>query len=145
MSFNQQFNNFRNKQLFQVNKDDITELSLKSAGDLQTFQKIDGNWLFAGMEAVDSVKMATYVNGLANVSGFDFADQFQPNSSQLLHQLEIKANNLMDELTITAYESNDTEKPFVVHSTLNPEAYFLSDSSGVYQKLFSKLTEVRSQ
>lgn len=145
MSFNQQFNNFRDKQLFQLNKDDITELSLSSGVELQTFQKVEGKWFFAGMEAVDSAKMASYVDGLSNVSGFDFEDAFQPNNSDLLQQLNIEANNMMEELVVSAYTSNNPEKPFVIHSTMNPEAYFLSDSTGVYQKLFGKLSDVRSE
>jgi hypothetical protein len=144
MSFNQQFNNFRNKQLFKVNQNDITEVSLTNGPDRQTFQKIDGQWFFAGMEAVDSTNMAGYINGLASVNGSEFADQFRASNAQIVQQLDIEANNLMQELKVTAYANPIGDKPFVIHSTMNPEAYFYSDSTGLYQKLFGKLSDLKS-
>lgn len=144
MSFNQQFNNFRNKQLFKVNQSDITEVSLMNGTDQQIFQKIDGQWFFAGMEAIDSTEMAGYINGLASVNGSEFADQFQATNASIVQQLNIEANNMMQELKVTAYANTDGEKPFVIHSSMNPEAYFYSDSTGLYQKLFGKLSSLRN-
>lgn len=142
MAFNQSFDYFRNKELLKLNKDDITKLTLSNGSDPMTFQKLNDNWFLAGMEQIDSTSMAGYLNGLSTVSGFEFAEQAPPGTSKVA-TLNIEANNMMDQVEISLYGNPNTEPPFILNSSLNPEAYFYSDSSGIYQRIFGKLLELQ--
>ncbi len=139
MSFNQQFNNFRDKTILKTTASDLTTIRLLEGAETETFQKVGQSWLFGGMENVDSTQMANYVSGISNVSGFEFVDDFNPSAASPLRKLEIEANNLMSEITITAYPGTEPETPFIIHSTMNPDVYFRSDSAGIYNRLFGKL------
>ena len=45
-------------------------------------------------------------------------------------------------IDINIYSSGDSTRPFMVHSSLNPEVYFAEDSSGVYRTLIEGLNKL---
>ena len=141
MTLKQGFDNYRDKQLVKVNAADVTKLTLQSGENTHAFQKSDDQWYYAGMEQVDSTSMAAYLQRLSSLSGYEFVDGFQGGQNPMM-QLEVQGNNMMNQLVLSCYEGPDAEKPFVIHSTMNPKAYFASDSTGIYQNLFGKLMEL---
>ena len=143
MQFNQGFGAFRNKELVKFTREDLVQIELTSAGqDPIGLQNIDGDWFFAGMEELDSTKMAGYVTSLSNVFGSDFDDSFDAAATAPLKQLRLNLNNSTEPVTIACYPGNSTETPFILHSNLNEIGYFPSDSAGIYDRVFGKLEAI---
>ena len=142
MSFNQSFDNFRDKTLISLNQSDITRIALNSNGEERLLQNLPEGWHFNGMEKMDSTEMASYLSSISNISGSDFIENFNPSEQNKIAELNIGANNIMNPVILEAYQTQDSLKPFVVHSSLNPDAYFSSDSIGVFQRIFGKLQDL---
>ena len=142
MSFNQGFNTFRNSELIKLNREDVREVAVFTGGEELAISKdlMDGNWYRAGMEILDSAKAAQYIGQITNASGSEFVEE--PVTGDPIKAMEISANNLMTPLRVDCYVRADTAKPFVLHSSSNPEAWFASDSSGLYQRIFVKFDEL---
>ncbi len=141
MSFNRGFDSFRDKEILNTAKEDITQFNLQSPtlGNHQIVRN-DTKWILDGTIPLDSAKMATWINEMSFATGSEFIDNFD-KTSQPLHLLEIMANNQTAPASIIAYENLSGEKPFVVHSSENAAAYFASDSAGVYSKFFKPVEE----
>jgi len=143
MTFGQDINAFRNKQILKIDGvDAVNGIQLQSGDTALNFQKLNGNWVLNNEQPVDSTKMATYLSGLLFVAGNTFADDFTPSSNPE-QSLRIQAG--ATPVTINAFPDANGEKDFVIQSSQFPEALFSSDSSGIYNRLFTKLTEVRSE
>lgn len=138
MSFDTDFNSFRNKNLLNVNKGDIKSLQLTDQGTVVTVNQVaDGSWQTSEGIALDSTAMDSYLSGIANLVGRDFADGFSPSSGPD-QKLEITADNTIGSLEITAFQRGND---FVLKSASNP-AFFASDSTGIYKKMFLDLVEM---
>ncbi len=137
----QNFNSFRNSKVLEFEPADITTIEL--AG--QSFSKTNGKW--ASLEGVplDSTKVADYLNGLKSLKCSDFADNFDSNNSPVTNSqtLLLKGNNLIEPINITSFVTDDPTSPFVIHSSLNKDAYFKSDSAGIVSKIFVSAAEWR--
>lgn len=133
-SFNQKMDSFRDKKMIQFNTPDITEFSIQSENRIQNISKLMGNWSTSSGVALDSTVVVNYLNGIKNLSGGEFINDFQPITPPN-KTITIKGNNMAEPIIVNCY-LNKGEKPFVLHSNLNKEANFLSDSSGIYKKLF---------
>ncbi|MCR9287084.1 MAG: DUF4340 domain-containing protein [Bacteroidetes bacterium] len=145
MSLGQSFDAFRNKELIKLNKDDVMRLSYKILDNEFNLNKSgDAGWLMDGELPIDSTTMDNFINGLSTVSGTTFVDDFDPvaKANTLQNSLTINANNLLEPLTIHCYVDASREKPFIIHSSLNKDAYFESDSTGIYNQLFLAANEV---
>lgn len=142
MSFNRGFDSFRDKELINTAKEDITQLNLQSPtlGN-HRISKQGNNWSLDSGSGLDSAKMASWVNEMSFATGSEFVDGFD-QSAEPLHVLEILANNQAVPVSVIAYAQPDSSKPFVIHSTSNPQGYFASDSSGVYSKFFKDISEL---
>ena len=137
---NQKFDNFREKQLFQMPPGvEVTDISVLQPDNTPVYSLAmnSGQWMLNGTETLDSVKVANYVNDLANISGYEFADDFDDAQAEnfLAKTLIVRGNNLVDPITVKCFVDTSRAKPFVIRSTQN-QAYFSSDSSGIYQRLF---------
>lgn len=143
MSFNRDFDSFRDKEILHTAKEDITHLNLQSPtlGNHQIVRN-DTKWMLDGTIPLDSTKMASWINEMSFATGSEFIDNFD-KTSQPLHVLEIMANNQTAPAAIIAYDNSSGEKPFVIHSSENEQAYFASDSSGVYSKFFKTVEELQ--
>ncbi|HLF64930.1 MAG TPA: DUF4340 domain-containing protein [Saprospiraceae bacterium] len=142
MSFNQGFNTFRNNELIKLNQEDIREVAVLEGSQKIAISKNpeDGLWYRGGMEKLDSTKSAQYISQLTNIYGSDYVDT--PIIGNPIKSLEISGNNLLTPLRVDCYAQPDTAKPFVLHASSNPEAWFSSDSAGIYQRIFKKFDEL---
>jgi hypothetical protein len=146
MTFNRDFAAFRNKQLVKMSPEQtITSFSFEGAESM-TLQKSDENWLLNNTEiALDTVKIDNYLNSLRNISGVEFANSFDDTRKNdiLVKKLTLTGNNLPTPIEIQAYYDTTQVKPFIIHSNYNPDAYFASDSSGVYSKIFKSIEDFK--
>lgn len=142
MSFNQGFNAFRNSEMIKLNAADVREVAVIEAGERIAIAKNaeDGFWYRGGMEKLDSAKTAQFISQLTNIHGSDYAET--PAAGTPIKSIEITANNLTSPVRVDCFVQADTAKPFVFNSTANPETWFASDSSGVFQRIFVKFDEL---
>lgn len=142
MGLKARFDQLRNKTLVNVPADALTAVEWTGpSGQKKTITKEDNHWNFAGMEAVDSTRFATYLNQLTGTNGAYFSDLTSVQGYTLAEQLTLQGANLPAPITISAYDSRDTLKPYLIQSTANPDAIFTSDSIGIYKRIFSDLRQ----
>lgn len=135
MTVSRDFNAFRENRLLNFNTQDIQSIELIS-GDLEESleKSIDGQWVF-NSTTIDSTQMAGYLNRLSNLRGSDFNDDFMPGTGFGV----IQSLQLNDTLKLDTYLN--PSGGFVLTSTQN-DAYFNSDSTGVYKQVFLDLEEM---
>lgn len=144
MSFNRGFDSFRDKSLIKTSKEDINQINISSPDyGNHTITKNGNIWMMDNATPLDSSKVATWINGITFASGSEFLDGYSPGEP--LHAMQILANNQATPVTITAYESTNEEKPFVIHSSENAVAYFASDSAGIFSKFFKPVEELMGE
>ncbi len=142
ISLRANFDRFRDKKLVSATAEDLTSLEWTDVGARkEVIVKEDGVWHYAGMEAVDSTAFATYLNSLVGVQGSEFSDHSSPDALTLVERLTLYGNNMIAPTVITAYRNPEPGKSWLLHSSDNPEAYFVSDSLGIYKRIFSDLTD----
>ncbi len=139
MTFGNGFDGFRNKKLFDLNAEEITGFSVSLPGNQYAFLKVGNEWQGPEGIAPDSVKIASFLNGLNNARGSAFFNE--PTAS--LNKLGALEISLADgsSSSVEVFENPDGEKPFILMASANPDANFISDSTGVYKQLFKPLQE----
>ena len=142
MGLKARFDQFRDKHLVKVNAEDVTKLEWSDPiGKKQVLSKEDGAWYYAGMEALDSTKFNEYLTAMVVAQGSNFSDLTTTDGLILAEQLKIYGNNMSEPTTISAFMQSDTLNPFLLHSTVNPQAIFKSDSVGLYKRIFTELRQ----
>jgi len=127
MSVAKDFNSFRETKLAEIQLSGIKQVSLEKGESTTSLSRsIDGGWLKQGM-TIDSSSVAAYLTALNNINGTKFNDDFVEASSSASQTLKV------GDLTISAYDKSDGG--FIIKSNHNP-AYFESDSTGVFNKIF---------
>lgn len=133
MSFNRKFDTFRDKSLVKANPDNVKRVSIKWPGEgTFTLAKMENDWRMGDVIA-DSSKVAGYINQFRSLSGSEIDDTFQPSGSGD-YQCTISGDNMPD-VSIEAFRVDSTYR---LRSSLNPSAIFVSDSSGVFSKIFKQ-------
>jgi hypothetical protein len=133
-SVNQPFSAWRNKTLISGNKDSWNTLIFTYPGDSSfVLAKQNNAWTVNGIPA-DSTKVSQYLNQLASIQSSSFADNYSPAATPL-YTLNIQGNNQPAPLIITAYPA-DTIQKFVLHSTLNADAWFTEGQTNTVGRVF---------
>jgi hypothetical protein len=141
MSFNQAFNNWRNKTFLNTNTSNLTSLYFEYPADSGfIIQKIDTLWVIDDMQT-DSASMAQYLNGLKRKSNTSFIDNFSPLTAPDF-QLTIEGINMVP-VILKAYSLG--ENKFILNSSQNPEAYFTSPPTGLFGNIFKSKSEFLKQ
>jgi hypothetical protein len=136
MSFNQEFNSWRDQAISSLTRDQVTKIIFEYPADSGfVAQKLDEHWTIQGLPA-DSTSMAQYLNGMSRKSHRDFADDFSPMSSPR-YQVTFEGMN-MEPLLIRVYVRNGGE--LVLHSSINPESYFRITRDGLFKDIFKSYT-----
>ena len=142
MSFDTDFNSFRPRQLLQLQSQDLKSIRLTALGQSTTIQKgIDQNWDMNGL-SLDSTAMAQYASSITNISGSSFYDGTAP-SSAADYSISYQGDNMIGGITIDAWNNTDSSDPFILRSSQN-DAFFTSDSTGIFNQIFEKLIELTS-
>ena len=138
LSFGQGFAAYRDKVLTKMDPGmRITQFSYAVDNATTNYQFANGQWTLEGQTVLDSIKVENFLNGFRNFSGTEFNDAFdevQANSFPV-KTLTIKGDNMLEPFVINCYIDSTQTKPFTIHSNYN-EAYFLSDSAGIYTRIF---------
>jgi hypothetical protein len=134
MSYEKQFNDFRNKRLVNnLSIDEISTLKLISADKRITIEKdLDNHWIDENNNMLDSLKATRAVQGLVNLMGNDIID-YKPNASNKLAQLTLISRENSEQI-IDIYKKD--EKEFVLASSSNKDVYFGSDSTGIFKTAY---------
>lgn len=144
MSLGQGFDAYRNKELIAITKEDINQLDFSEGNSSYSINKSPIGWAVNGTEVLDSTKVDSYLTALSNISGTEFVNDFDAvqHSDKLAKSLTIKANNMVEPVSIHCYADSTRAKPFIIHSTLNKDGYFASDSAGIYSRIFISPNEL---
>lgn len=146
VSLGQNFDTYRNKELLALKPEmDITAFSFETPEGQANFTRQDGQWLLNGETPLDSTKVANYLNGLKSLSGSTFADDFDDANADNLKfkTFTAKGNNITEPLSISCYRDTTRERPFVFQSSQNTEAFFDSDSTGLFKTIFKEPNEFK--
>ncbi len=133
-SANSPFNAWRRKIFISGNKDNWNSLTFSYPGDSSFVLSKQNNLWTANGEPIDSAKAAQYLNTLAAMQNSSFVDQFIPSSTPLF-TLNIQGNNQPAPIIVVAYLADSVQK-YVLHSSLNADAYFSDAQTNLSQKIF---------
>lgn len=133
MNFTLEINNYRDKALVNVNKNDITALKFEYPAD-SSFVMLDdnGKWIIDGITA-DSIKVIEYLTSISRLNNYDFVDDVQ-HHGQALYSMTIEGNNFLP-VIVTAFPA-DTINRFIIESSANPDGKFSGSKSGLADKIF---------
>lgn len=138
MSFGQGFDSYRDSRLIQVNRDDLTAINMTTESGAFSFSRNTTNqWVDNKGTVLDSTASVSYLNKFTSVNGQAFADNVDPATlGNPVRSLSLAANNTIGGIIkVDCYHSTNSSMPFLIKSSMN-EAWFASDSSGLYQTLF---------
>ena len=143
MMLGQGSNAYRNKQVMQLTDPAINEVKLEGDVNYHLKKSPGGIWLLDGDAAADSTQVQNYLINLRNMSGDTFVDDFDPNlaSDQLLKTLTLQGDNLPGQVVVRCWKDDTKAKPFIINSSQFPDAYFASDSTRLFTRLFKPVWE----
>ncbi len=99
---------------------------------------VDSLWLDSQGNLFTEQAIRDWLKEISQIDGGQFSDRFNEIESreQLAEQLFIKSAQGANICSINFYYKNDLKDgPFVIQSSQFPERFYLSDSTGLYQKL----------
>lgn len=132
MTFNQNFNAFRNANFLRSDKESIGKITFSYPADSGfVLAKTAEGWMIN--EAIaDSMAVQNYLGLLNNRPNRDFADSFKPTTNPD-YSIVIEGDN-MSAINLGCYLAPGGS--YFLSSTLNPGVYFSSDSAGIAAQLF---------
>ena len=134
MSVNRPFSSWRNRTFISGDNHNWNKLTFSYlAGNSFVLERSGNTWLVNGQPA-DSAKVIQYLNRLSHMSNGNFADQYTPSSTPV-YSLTIEGNNQPAPITVVAYPADSIQK-FILHSSLNNDAYFSDKGSNITQQVF---------
>ncbi|MEP7321976.1 MAG: DUF4340 domain-containing protein [Saprospiraceae bacterium] len=133
MTFNAAFSSFRDKNILKVSTDQIQKISAISNNTKLDLVKSGTLWSLNGNLLKDSTAIQNYLNSIQSLSGQDLVDDFSKAGSPS-HSATVDAAG--SSFTVDLYPSGDTLKPFMVHSSANPDVFFKEDSMNTFKTLF---------
>lgn len=132
MSVPGEFNAWRSADFIELDPSVVTRLQFDHPADSSfTLASENGRWMLNEQPA-DSSAVANYLNRLRNRQVRRFADDFQPTTSPQ-HRLTIQRSGA-DPVILQSWP--DTAGGYFLHSSLNPTAYFESETDGLADQLF---------
>ncbi|MFA5817073.1 MAG: DUF4340 domain-containing protein [Bacteroidales bacterium] len=133
MTFNREINSLRDKNIFRVNQNDLTQIIFNYPADSSfTLTKQDNRWSLNGVP-VDSTRMAGYLTTVSYLTGADFRDDFIP-ASVTAESYKITLNGLnMKPVEIKAYRDAIGT---VINSSENSTSYFSGDKAELFLRVF---------
>ena len=134
MSLNRSFDDWRNKTLTKLNKEDIKQISFVYPDSSFTIEYKDSIWS-TNKAQIDDKKVESFLSSLQNKKGYKFNNDFK-NESSPVYQLKLTGDNMSD-IEINCYVIADNK--FVIHSNQNTEANFESDDKGLVKQLFKSI------
>ncbi len=142
--FGYDFSDFRNKTILQM-EPNLTMVSFEVTLPDTTFTYVrtPEGWQVNEMK-LDSGRVESYLNSLRQISGEVFADDFDEvqGGSLLFSTLTLQPENGGEPFVIQCYRDSTRSMPFIIHSSQNPDAYFASDSLGIFARIIASLHQL---
>ena len=130
--FNVEFDAIRDKTFLKANKDEIQSVQLDYPADSSfTLSLVNNTWKINELPA-DSAASVEYTNGLMFLNLRDFVNDFDPAQNELLYKLTIEGDSI-NTIVVDCYKRADQ---YILHSTLNENAYFTPGVNNIFEKLF---------
>ena len=139
MNFNRKASEYRNKKMVSVSKDDMTRITFEYPEYKMLLEKQGRHWFLDG-QPTDSFKVAKYTAILSRLSNPNFVDPVAPGI-QPSHVLTLEGTNF-GPIRIEAYPAADPDIQYIMHSSLNPDAYFNGGKNGLFIKVMVKQPEL---
>jgi len=142
MAIGKTYHSFRNRLLLKMKRDmEVQSFTWELPDTSLEFRKFPDGWKLFG-EVLDSMEVENYLNVFRNISAETFADDFDEiNAEQFpLRILKVKGKNMPEDLVLTCYQDSTRQPPFILNSSQNPQAYFVADSSRIFQEIFPELS-----
>jgi hypothetical protein len=131
-SFNRSLNDFRDKTLLRINKEDVTKLSFNYPDSGFVLEKRDKKW-WLGNIAADSNKVKNYLSQLSSKNANSFADDFIADRKP---DISLVINGTAG--TLATLDAWKREQDWVLASSKQPKVYFSSEGTGLFQTLFQQ-------
>ncbi|PCH98574.1 MAG: hypothetical protein COB85_01275 [Bacteroidetes bacterium] len=132
LSFNQGYDNFRDKVIIQTTAATILQVNFVYPDSSFAIVKNNDTWLIDDLE-LDSTQVASYLNALSNINGNQFVDDAdQAFISNATYSLRVET---MDAGTITIDAYIDSTRS-IVNSSQNPDSYFNGHINNLTKALF---------
>jgi hypothetical protein len=131
MAFNRPFDTYRDKSLLNLSVGSVKSITLSTPAGSSSFSKEGEAWMQDGQPA-DSAAMASWLSGLSYLNGQAIDDDFSP-AGQPDYSATFAGDN-MENVTLSAWTLGNS---FRVASSENEGVFFVSDSAGVWGKVFS--------
>jgi len=143
LTLGQGFNSYRNRMLTNTTPNTIfDQVTIEQAEQSMTFTKTSAAWVF-GDQLLDSMKVENYLHEFKTLRGETFADDFDElaAANYKMGSVRIKGPQLGEDFLIDIYRDTTRINPFVFKSNQNPETWFDSDSTGLFQKVIKGLPD----
>ncbi|TAK46043.1 MAG: DUF4340 domain-containing protein [Saprospiraceae bacterium] len=117
---------------------------LKYEGDAAfKVTKSGGAWLVNDAGPVDSAKVRDFLMNLSQISGDEFAHNFDPvlENGRLLKTLTVSGASLQAPIVVKCWRDTTRAKPFVIQSSQYPLSFFTSDSTRLFKRIFKPISE----
>lgn len=143
LTLGQGFNAYRNRTIsnFAPNVT-FDEVTLQQRDTAFTFSKVSGTWMY-GDQVLDSMYVEMYLEQFMSLTGDTFADDFDEIQAPgfRIGGLSLGGPAMTDNFSVEIYQDTTRINPFVFRSSQNPEAWFDSDSTGLFRKLVRDLPD----
>lgn len=146
LAFTHDFNSYRDRTVLRLKPEAIVrEVDIQLPDTAYQLKRVDSQWLLNGTQALDSTTVADYINGLRQLSGDQFADDFDELRLDQLEQrsVALHGDGIGNPTTIYIYRDTTRSLPFVIRSSQQPKTFFASDSSGLFQRVFRPVETLR--
>lgn len=131
-SFNRSLNDWRDKALLRIKKDQVVKVSFHYPDSGFVADKRDKKW-WIGNAPADSIKFNAYLNQLEFKNASAFADDFSP-----VRQPDISLNIDGANGPLATLQAWKREGDWVVASTHQAGVYFSTEGSGIFNTVFEK-------
>jgi hypothetical protein len=137
MSFNQEFNAWRNQSILNLSRSQLTRIAYDYPADSGFIaQKSETGWLVAGLPA-DSASMAQYFSSISRKRSSEFEDGFSPASAPD-YQVTFEGDN-MTPVHVRGFSQPGGD--VILNSSINPDSWFRSTREGLFKDLFKSSGE----
>lgn len=137
LTLGQGFNSYRNRMLTNTPPNtSFEEVTIQQGENNITLSKGLNGWMFED-QLLDSMKVENYLHQFTNLRGETFADDFDELAASNFRfgQVSLKGPQFPEGFSIAIYRDTSRINPFVFQSSQNPETWFDSDSTGLFQQL----------
>ena len=132
LSFNREFNSWRNQTILNMNSALINKVVFDYPADSGYIaQKSPGGWMVAGLTA-DSLELISYFNRISRQRSAEFTSGL-PSLVDPDYQVLFEGDN-MSPVQVNAYIQPDGK--LVLNSSDNPNSWFSSTTDGVFAEIF---------